>query len=145
MLDDNNLAYSLSKYWTFKSWWSCSCSLQHTYHFCCILYKILKHRFDFDEVWSWGGDDALYDIFRELKNCAAYCSILQHTAAYCSILVQPPKNAAYHVSPLKVPVNNWYFLDSNNLGCPLSEYPILDIQCSYSCVLLHTYCSWDIL
>ena len=54
--------------------------------------------------------------FWGIKKCAAYCSILQHTAAYCSIpqhtaayssiLVLLPKNAAYHVSPLKVPVNN---------------------------------------
>ena len=41
-----------------------------------------------------------------LQHNAAYCSIPEHTAAYSSILVLSPKNAAYHVSPLKVPVNN---------------------------------------
>ena len=99
VLDDNNLAYSLSKYWIFRVWYSCSCSLQHTYHFCCILEKSLV----MDPIvfkFNLGVGIRLFNIFGVVLE--QRCSILQHTAAYCCIMA---KIAAYRLTLLKLHLN----------------------------------------
>ena len=116
VLDDNDSAFSMSKYWTFKSWCSCSCSLQHTYHFCCILEISLV----IDPIvfkFNLGVGIRLFNIFGVVLE--QRCSILQHTAAYCCILT---KFAAYHLTLLKLHLNEWYVLDENNLAYSLSKY-----------------------
>ena len=133
MLDDNDLASSLSKYWTFRIWWSCSCSLQHTYHFCCILEISLV----IDPIvfkFNLGVGIRLFNIFGVVLE--QRCSILQHTAAYCCIMA---KIAAYRLTLLKLHLNEWYVLDGHNLAYSLSKYCTFRIWCSCSCSLQHTY------
>ena len=99
MLDDNNLASSLSKYLIFRIWWSCSCSLQHTYHFRCILEKsLVMDQIVFKSNLRVG--IRLFNIFGVVLE--QRCSILQHTAAYCYMLA---KIAAYHLTLLKLHLN----------------------------------------
>ena len=127
VLNGHNLAYSLSNYCTFGTWCSCSCSLQHTYHFCCILEKLLL----MDPIvfkFNLGVYIRLFNKFGVVLE--QRCSILQHTAAYCCTLV---KIAAYCLTLLKLHLNEWYLLDGHNLAYFLSKYCTFRIWCSCSC------------
>ena len=132
LVNSNELSYSLKKFTIFYICCSCSCSLQHTYHFCCILEISLI----IDPIvfkFNLGVGIRLFNIFGVVLE--QRCSILQHTAAYCCILA---KIAAYHLTLLKLHLNEWYVLDDNNLAYCLSRYWIFRIWCSCSCSLQHT-------
>ena len=108
LVNSNELSYSLSKCTIFFICCSCSCNLQHTSHFRCILEKSLVINpivFKF----NLGVGIRLFNIFGVVLE--QRCSILQHTAAYCCILA---KIAAYHLTLLKLHLNEWYVLDDNN-------------------------------
>ena len=116
LVNSNELSYSLKKFTIFYICCSCSCSLQHTYHFCCILEKSLV----MDPIvfkFNLGVGIRLFNIFGVVLE--QRCSILQHTTAYCCILA---KFAAYHLTLLKLHLNVWYMLDENNLASSLSKY-----------------------
>ena len=89
------LSYSFQKFKLFYICCSCSCILQHTGRFCCILQKskimnpiLLK--------FNLGMGFRLYNMLGGVL--PQKCSILLHTAAQCCI---PAKIAAYHKTPLK--------------------------------------------
>ena len=116
LVNSNELSYSLKKFTIFYICCSCSCSLQHTYHFCCILEKsLLIDPFVFK--FNQGVDIKFFNIFGVVLE--QRCSILQHTTAYCCILA---KFAAYHLILLKLHLNVWYMLYDNNLAYSLSKY-----------------------
>ena len=132
-MNSNELSYSLKKFTIFYICCSCSCSLQHTYHFCCILEISLV----IDPIvfkFNLGVGIRLFNIFGVVLE--QRCSILQHTAAYCCIMA---KIAAYRLTLLKLHLNEWYVLDGHNLAYSLSKYCTFRIWCSCSCSLQHTY------
>ena len=116
LVNSNELSYSLKKFTIFYICCSYSWSLQHTYHFCCILEKsLLMDPFVFK--FNQGVDIKLFNIFGVVLE--QRCSILQHTTAYCCILA---KFSAYHLTLLKLHLNEWYVLDDNDSAFSLSKY-----------------------
>ena len=83
-VNSNKLSYSLKKFTIFYVCCSCSCSLQHTYHFRCILEKsLVMDQIVFKSNLRVG--IRLFNIF--WVDLEQRCSILQHAAAYCSVLL----------------------------------------------------------
>ena len=79
LVNSNELSYSLKKFTIFYICCSCSCSLQHTYHFCCILEKsLLMDPIVFKFNLGVGIGFSTYLGWFQNRD-AAYCTILLHT------------------------------------------------------------------
>ena len=83
-VNSNELSYSLKKFTIFHVCCSCSCSLQHTYHFCCILeISLVIDPIVLKSHLRVG--IRLINIFWVVLE--QICIILQYTIAYCSVLL----------------------------------------------------------